>query len=95
MPPPLLGPGPVTDLMLVVLALELLAIAVLSLRARRHSRLWTLLPTIAAGGLLLMAFRSFSHGDDWRISALLLAGSGLSHGLDLALRWPRHGDKTI
>lgn len=81
--------------MLGVLALELLAIAVLSLCARRHRRLWTLLPTIAAGGLLLMAFRSFSQGNDWRISALLLAGSGLSHGLDLTLRWPRHGDKTL
>ena len=94
MPDTTLGPGLVTDLLLGVLALELLAIAALSLHARRDRRLWRLVPTIAAGGFLVLAFRSFHLGDDWHISALLLAGSGLSHGLDLALRWQRQIDST-
>ena len=89
MPNLMLGPGLVTDVMLGVLALEVLLIGGLSARAARYRGLLKLLPTIAAGGFLLLAFRSFNHGADWRISALLLSAAGLSHGLDLALRWQR------
>lgn len=78
----LFATGHVIDLVIVVLALEVL---VLRVWLGRHAALPT--PTLLAGLGLLLAWRFAQAGWPWGYVALALGASGVAHGCDLWRHW--------
>jgi hypothetical protein len=76
--------GHVIDLVIVVLALEVLLLRGVFKRAHVLP-----LPTLLAGLGLLLAWRLAQGGASWFWIALPLTAAGLAHGWDLWQRWPR------
>jgi hypothetical protein len=80
----LFASGHVIDLVIVVLALEMLLLRGVFKRAQVLP-----LPTLLAGLGLLLAWRFAQGGASWLWIALPLTAAGLAHGWDLWQRWPR------
>jgi hypothetical protein len=80
----LFASGHVVDLVIVVLALEVLLLRAVFKRAHVLP-----LPTLLAGLGLLLAWRFAQGGASWFWIALPLTAAGLAHGWDLWQRWPR------
>jgi hypothetical protein len=82
--------GRVIDLILVLMAIEGLALGWLYRRTGlgiAPGRLW---PNLLAGGFLMLALRAALTGSgSVAIASWLLLGL-IGHLVDLALRWPRH-----
>lgn len=86
--------GALIDAILVLVALEALVFAVLYKHlpaapqlGRRHlAMLW---PTLLSGALLMLAVRLALTDAPWTWVAGLLAAAGLSHVVDIALRFRR------
>jgi O-antigen ligase len=76
--------GHVVDLVIVVLALEVLLLRAVFKRAHVLP-----LPTLLAALGLLLAWRLAQSGASWFWIALPLTAAGLAHGWDLWQRWPR------
>jgi uncharacterized membrane protein AbrB (regulator of aidB expression) len=74
--------GAVIDLVIVVLALEVL---VLRVWLGRHAVLP--MPTLLAGLGLLLAWRFAQSGWPWPAVALALSAAGAAHGWDVWRRW--------
>jgi len=82
--------GTIIDLILVLVAVEALALHWLDRRLGRGPGLAAVWPTIASGALLLLAVRAALTQAWWGWIGLLLALAGLLHVLDL-MRRVRHG----
>jgi hypothetical protein len=80
----LFASGVVVDLVIIVLALEVLLLHAVFKRAHVLP-----LPTLLAGLGLLLAWRFAQGGASWFWIALPLTAAGLAHGWDLWQRWPR------
>jgi hypothetical protein len=80
----LFASGHVIDLVIVVLALEVLLLRGVFKRAHVLP-----LPTLLAGLCLLLAWRFAHGGAGWVWVAVPLTAAGLAHGWDLWRRWPR------
>ncbi len=80
------GSGAIIDLILVLVAVEALALHWLDRRLGRGPGLGAVWPTIASGALLLLATRAALTQAWWGWIGLLLALAGLTHILDLILR---------
>jgi hypothetical protein len=80
----LFASGLVVDLVIIVLALEVLLLHAVFKRAHVLP-----LPTLLAGLGLLLAWRFAQGGASWIWIALPLTAAGLAHGWDLWQRWPR------
>jgi hypothetical protein len=83
----LVASGRVVDLILVLVAVELVFLGYI--RARRGTGIgWrALLPNLLAGASLLLALRAAITGADWPWIAVWLAAAGLAHVADLRTRW--------
>jgi hypothetical protein len=79
----LFASGHVIDLVIVVLALEVLLLRGVLKRAHVLP-----LPTLLAGLGLLLAWRLAQGGANWFWIAVPLSVAGLAHGWDLWQRWP-------
>lgn len=82
----LFASGHIADIILVVLALEVLAFAVYRRITGRGFRFFAFLPNALAGGCLVLALRCALVGSDWTWTALALAASFAAHVWDLVSR---------
>jgi len=83
----LFASGRIVDLILCLVVLECMALWLYRRRTGRGPGLTALLPTIAAGAGLLLAWRAALAGLDWPWIGALLFAALLAHLADLALRW--------
>jgi len=83
----LVASGRIVDLILVLVAVEVVVLGYI--RARRGSGIeWrALLPNLLAGAALLLALRAAITGAAWPWIAVWLAVAGLAHVADLRTRW--------
>lgn len=86
--------GALIDAILVLVALEALAFLVLYKLVPTAPRLFaphlaTLWPTLLSGALLMLAVRLAITDAHWMSVASVLAAAGLSHVVDIALRFRR------
>ena len=83
----LVASGRIVDLILVLVAVELVVFGYI--KARRGSGItWrALLPNLLAGAALLLALRAAITGAAWPWIAAWLAAAGLAHVADLRVRW--------
>lgn len=75
------------DLILLLVALETLALVLLWRWKRRGLAPARLLPTMLAGGCLLLAFRAVLGGASLAWIGAALAAAGIAHFIDLRSRW--------
>ena len=80
--------GRIAELILLLVALEAVAFALLGGRLRGLA-LGELAGTLTAGAALLLALRAALRAEDWTAVAGWLALAGLAHGADLLHRWRR------
>ena len=84
--------GAIVDLILVLMAVEIVALNLWRRRSGRGIPTLQLLANIGAGGSILVALRFALTQSDWRLGAAALIASLVFHCADLACRWPRdHG----
>lgn len=88
----LFASGRVADLLLVLLALE--AVALLAYRRRRGGGIpaAVLVPNLLAGAGLVLALRTALTGAHWAWTALALLAALAAHLANLAALWRRPGD---
>jgi hypothetical protein len=86
----LLASGRVIDLALVVMALELLLLAVMRGRAGVGLQPVNVIGQLLAGALLLLALRCVLKGGDYRWTLGFLTASFPAHVFDLIRRSRRH-----
>ena len=77
------------DLVLVVLALEAIALVLWHQLGGSGPGPRQVLPNLAAGALLVLALRACIGGAAGALILLCLAGALLAHLADLRSRWPR------
>ncbi|BAM91883.1 conserved hypothetical protein [Bradyrhizobium oligotrophicum S58] len=75
------------DLILAVVAVELVAVTLIWQRRRRGISPRALLPNLLAGVFLLLALRCALTGAPWFWLAGCLAASGVANAADLRQRW--------
>ena len=75
------------DLILAIVAGEVLAIALYWQLSRRGIAPRQLLPNVLAGAFLLLALRLVMSGFSWPWYAACLAASGIANVADLRQRW--------
>ncbi len=84
-----LASGRLVDWILVLVAVEAVALLIVVARRRRGPRAAELVANLAAGAFLLLALRAaLTHATPTWIAASLL-GALVAHLADLALRWRR------
>lgn len=83
----LLASGRLVDLILVLMAVEAIALLVLWRRQARGVPPAQLLANLAAGGSLLLALRAALTGAHWPWLGLWLTAALIGHLADLGLRW--------
>jgi len=79
--------GRIVDLILVLTALEALALAVHHRRTGRGVALADLAPNLLAGACLLLALRAALAEGWWGWTAFWLLGALVAHLVDLSRRW--------
>ncbi|MEM9529396.1 MAG: hypothetical protein AAGA23_00615 [Pseudomonadota bacterium] len=84
--------GAIVILMLVVVALEAVALIVYFRRTGRGIAPLKLLTNLGAGTSLMLALGSVLYAYPWWTTAALLVLSAVFHTADLVCRW--HGDNT-
>ena len=82
------------DLILVVVAVEMLALGLYWRWSCRGVAIPDLLPNLLAGALLLLALRFALGGAGWMPCCACLAAAGVAHCVDLARRWRRPRDAS-
>lgn len=82
----LFASGRVADIALCVMILEAIVLYALTARRGQDERFRALLANLAAGACLVIAVRLALVGADWPWIAAALAGSLVTHSLDLVLR---------
>lgn len=83
----LIESGRIADIILLLIVLEIVALALLS-RVMRAPRLPDLLGTLLSGLFLVGALKSCVAGAPWTITAALLLAALAAHMFDLWRRWP-------
>lgn len=81
--------GRVADVILLVLALEGLALWFLHRRTGRGLSLGAVLPFLLAGAAFALSLRAALTGAGWPLVAFPLLGALCAHLWDLAARWRR------
>ncbi len=81
--------GRIVDLILLLVAVELVVLAIVAVRSGRTSLLRGLVANLLAGAFLLAALRSALTGAAWPWIALLLLAALVAHAVDLWARWRR------
>ena len=84
----LIESGRIADIILALIALEIVGFALLQQLARRTPRLMDLIGTLLSGLFLIAALRSGLTGSDWTVTASFLMAALLAHLFDLWRRWP-------
>ena len=79
--------GRIVDLILALVAVELVLLAAIHRRTGRGVAPGALLPTLLSGALLLLALRCALAGAEWPWIGACLLGALLAHGADLRQRW--------
>jgi len=79
--------GRLVDLILALVALEIVALALLWRMKRRGLPLADLFPNILAGAFLLLTLRLSIGGFGWIPCCACLAAAGIAHVLDIKRRW--------
>jgi hypothetical protein len=79
--------GRIVDLILVLVAVEVVVLGYISARRGAGIGWRALLPNLLAGASLLLALRAAITGADWLWIAVWLAAAGLAHVADLRVRW--------
>ena len=79
------------DIVIVVTALEAVALWLYHHRTGKVLAGKDFLPALLSGMLLMLALRMHTADSDWMPSAALLTGAGVFHTLDLRRRWRRAG----
>jgi hypothetical protein len=82
--------GRIVDIVLLLLALEALAVIAWRQRARRNTLAPELLGWLLSGAFLLLALRAALTDAWWGWIALFLAAAGVAHAVELARRWGDH-----
>lgn len=84
-----LGPAATTmvDIVIAVTALEALALWAYHWRTGKGIAGRDFMPTLLSGLLLMLALRTHMADAGWAPTALLMAGAGVLHALDLRRRW--------
>jgi hypothetical protein len=83
----LIASGRIVDAILVLMVLELAAIAVFRRMTGRGPAVVALLPNFAAGACLVLALRAALTGSNVGAVSGWLLGALIAHALDLASRW--------
>jgi hypothetical protein len=79
--------GRIVDLMLALVALEILVISYLFSRQGRGIASWPMLLNIGSGASLMLALRVSLTGGQWPMLAACLVAALAFHVADMALRW--------
>lgn len=87
----LIRSGRIVDIVVLVLALELILLAALYARSKTGVRPYSALVNIGAGGSMAMALKASLTGLGWQWIAVWLVTSLVFHALDLQNRWQRAG----
>ncbi len=82
----LFASGRLVDLILILIVLEVIALAVYRRVTGRGIALADLLPNILAGAFLILALRVSLTGSGWMPASLCLACAGVAHVVDLGRR---------
>lgn len=90
----LFASGRLVDLVLVIVALEMVALGLYWRWSRRGVAFSDLLPNLLAGAFLLLALRLALSGAGWMPCCACLAAAGVAHSIDLARRWRRPRDAS-
>ncbi len=81
--------GRVVDLILGLMALELVALVIWRATGRAAPGVADVLPYLLSGAALLLALRLSLTGRAWPLIALALLAAFAAHLFDLYRRWPR------
>ncbi len=81
--------GRLIDVMLALVAVEVLVVAVMRQRKRRGPPMLPFLCNVLAGACLMLALREAFHAQSIPLILVLVSASGLFHLLDLYFRWVR------
>lgn len=81
--------GGLVDLILALMAIEVVALGVIWRATGRGIAPVDLLPNVLAGAFLLLALRAVLAQWGWSMACAFLAAAGLAHITDLARRWRR------
>jgi hypothetical protein len=79
--------GRIIDLILLLVAAEIMVFGFMWSRRRVGPGWRALLPNLLAGAALLLAVRAAIIGATWPWTAVWLAAAGLAHAADLRARW--------
>ncbi|MEL7311797.1 MAG: hypothetical protein AAFN07_09825 [Pseudomonadota bacterium] len=79
--------GRIADVMLLVIALEVLVLSVYRWRSGRGLTIPTVVCNAGAGGSLMVALKLVWIGAKWQWIAMALIASLVFHSVDLAQRW--------
>lgn len=85
----LIASGHVVDIILALVAIELLLLAAYRRRTRRGIALYDIVFNLMSGACLMLALRCALTGTTWHWIAAWLMAALLAHLADLARRWPR------
>lgn len=83
----LITSGRIIDLILVVIGLELTALAVLARLRPPGLRFGRLLSLVIPGVCIFLALKAALVSAGWGVIALFLAMSGIAHAFDVWIRW--------
>ncbi|HTN47881.1 MAG TPA: hypothetical protein VMK32_00455 [Burkholderiaceae bacterium] len=81
--------GQIIDLILSLVAVEIVVLGILQARRRVGPGWRAMLPNLIAGATLLLAVRAAITGSAWPSIAAWLAAAGVAHVADLWTRWDR------
>ncbi len=83
----LLASGRLIDIILLIVAIEAVALGLYWRATGRGVAPRDLLPNLIAGSLLLVAMRLVIAEAAWPLVCAVLAGAGVASALDIARRW--------
>ncbi len=79
--------GAIIDLILLLMALEVVALLTFRYITGAGVAPWVLLPFMAAGICLMLAVKFALTGQEWVHVAIALCAAGVFHLADIAFRW--------
>lgn len=86
--------GRIVDLMLAVIALEVIVLCAYRAKTGRGLSIASILLNVGAGGSLMVALKWVLTDADWTLVAAALIASLVFHVTDLATRWREHAQRA-
>ncbi|MEO0616192.1 MAG: hypothetical protein AAFY69_08645 [Pseudomonadota bacterium] len=86
--------GRIVDIMLVVIALEIVALIGYRVVTGKGLSVLSIILNVGAGGSLMVALKLLYDGVGWQLIAAALVASLCFHTGDLVYRWRRTGNAT-